>query len=101
MRKKDEVFVSLDADSREWSVIVKMRGNDPVIKGVRMKAHKFLQERKIYLQMLNYRRILISPDKSECFVYFTVSDVELGMATIMASSEKYLQMKKLSRKKST
>jgi hypothetical protein len=27
--------------------------------------------------------------------------VELGMATIMASSEKYLQMKKLSRKKST
>jgi len=100
-KQQDEVFVNLDEGSKEWSVIVKMRGSDPVIKGVRMKAHKFLQEKKIYLQMLNYRRTLISPDKSECFVYFTVSDVELGMATIMANSEKYLQMRKLSRKKST
>lgn len=101
MKKQDEVFVNLDSDSKEWSVIVRMRGDNPSIKGVRMKAHKFLQGKKIYLQMLNHRKTLVSPDKLECFVYFTVSDVELGMATIMAGSDKYLQMKKLSNKKST
>jgi hypothetical protein len=94
--KKVEVFVNLDKDSLKWTAIVKMRGSNPVLKGVRMKAHKFFNSKGIYLMMLNYRDTIVSPDKSECFVYFDISDTELSMATIMARSDKYVKMNKLS-----